>query len=130
MAEVELDYSELLAFPAEVEIEAKRVAEKAYPLVAKVSEKLQRDWRRNARGSSGKHGVHYPSSITREQRFSTDGPDWEVGPDSSLPQGGMGRGFEFGSVNQPPHNDMGEAMPQVEAALDAGVKKILDEFLS
>ena len=130
MSDAELDFSELLTLPAEVEAEAQEVAREAYPVVKQMAAKLQRDWRRNARSSSGSHGKHYPNSITSEQRFSTDGPDWEVGPDSALPQGGMGRGFEYGSVHQGPHNDMGAALPRVEAALEAGAKKIVDGFMS
>lgn len=130
MSDAELDFSELLTLPAEVDAEAQEVAREAYPVVKQMAAKLQRDWRRNARSSSGAHGKHYPGTITSEQRFSTDGPDWEIGPDSSMPQGGMGAGFEYGSVHQPPHNDMGQAMVTLEPLFEAAVKKIADGFMS
>ncbi|MEU6710002.1 hypothetical protein ABZ897_00870 [Nonomuraea sp. NPDC046802] len=130
MADVDLDFSELLPVAAEIEREAHEVAQEAYPVVKKMAVKLQRDWRRNARSSAGAHGKHYPRSITSEQRFSTDGPDWEIGPDKAMPQGGMGRGFEWGSVHQPPHNDMGQAMATLEPLFEAAAKKIADGFMS
>lgn len=130
MADVELDFSELLPVASEIEREAREVAVEAYPVAKKMADKLQRDWRRNARQTAGKHGKHYPRAITSEQRYSTDGPDWEIGPDSSMPQGGMGRGFEWGSVHQPPHHDMTQAMTTLEPLFEAAAKKIADGFMS
>jgi hypothetical protein len=67
--------------------------------------RLQRDWRENAKDTAGSHGKLYPRTI------GFDGPTQRgtgryvatVGPDASLPQGGMS--FEFGSINQDPHLD-------------------------
>jgi hypothetical protein len=42
----------------------------------------------------------------------------ETGPDSSMKQGSMGRGFEFGSQNQPPHLDGARALPAAEQRLE------------
>lgn len=63
---------------------------------------LRDEWKANARATSGQHGKHYPDSILAKMRLSAD-IEVEVGPDPSLPQGGMS--FEYGSVNQPPHLD-------------------------
>ena len=68
-------------------------------------EALAKEWASNARATSGEHGVHYPDSIDSELAFGITAISVDVGPDSSKPQGGMGRGFEFGSKNQPPHLD-------------------------
>ncbi|WP_326828679.1 hypothetical protein OIE13_22325 [Streptosporangium sp. NBC_01810] len=130
MADAELDFSELLKLPHEIEDSAQRTAEKAYPVAKKFAEKLQRDWRRNARVTALPHGPHYPRAITAEQKYALDGPDWEVGPESAMPQGGMGRGFEYGSVNQPPHLDGARATTGIEAQFAAAAKKIADGFLS
>lgn len=75
-------------------------------------------WRTNAAATSGAHGKHYPSSITFETTISAAGPSAEVGPDSSRPQGGMGRGFEFGSKNQPPHLDGTKALDSVGPGIE------------
>lgn len=129
MSDSDLDFSELLKFEADVEVDAHRVAEKAYPVAKRFAEQLQKDWRKNARLTARQHGKHYPRSITAEQKPSMDGPDWEVGPESAMPQGGMGEGFEFGSVNQPPHLDGARAATGIEAPFEAAVKKIAAEFL-
>lgn len=71
------------------------------------------EWASNARATSGVHGKHYPDSIDAELKFSTD-IVLEVGPNSDKPQGSMGRGFEFGSVNQPPHLDGLKASEKLE----------------
>lgn len=86
---------------------------------------VARGWAANARATSGDHGKHYPKSIGADLAFGISSVSVDVGPDESKPQGGMGPGFEFGSVNQPPHLDGQKAMdvvaPQVEALLEAVV---------
>lgn len=57
-----------------------------------------------AKQSAGRHGVHYPKSITAERVSALV---WVYGPDSALPQGGMS--FEGGSVNQKPHRDLAKS---------------------
>ena len=76
------------------------------------------DWQHNARATSGEHGKHYPDSITTEMRFAGFGIEVETGPESGRKQGRMGRGFEFGSRNQPPHLDGLLAIPLAEKRLD------------
>lgn len=73
------------------------------------AERLQRDWRANARKSSGRHGKRYPSSITYDVSDDDDGVSADIGPDRARLQGRMGPGFEYGSVNQPPHYDGAKA---------------------
>lgn len=76
------------------------------------------DWRHNAKATAGKHGKHYPDSITSEVKLAGLGVTVETGPDSSKPQGGMGRGFEFGSSKQPPHLDGLHTLPIAEKRID------------
>lgn len=80
-----------------------------------VGEELRSDWVSNATATAGEHGKHYPSSITAELQFGINTITVEVGPDSSKRQGGMGPGFEYGSVNQPPHLDGNKAADGHEA---------------
>ena len=82
-------------------------------------------WRGNARATSGQHGVHYPNSITSEVRVTGMMVAGEVGPDTSRPQGSMGRGFEFGSVNQPPHLDGAKAVDASEAAIEVALGRVV-----
>lgn len=73
--------------------------------MGQAGEALAREWRANAVETSGEHGKHYPNSIDSELVFDLGGVSVDVGPNASKPQGSMGKGFEFGSVNQPPHLD-------------------------
>jgi hypothetical protein len=86
---------------------------------------LENDWRDNARATSGDHGKYYPDSIDSELVFDLGGVSVDVGPNSAKKQGGMGKGFEFGSENQPPHLDGVRALsgiePRAEAMIDAAV---------
>ncbi|MFE3452384.1 hypothetical protein ACFXJ8_26020 [Nonomuraea sp. NPDC059194] len=129
MADAELDFSELLPIGDEIEDRARKVAEGAYPLVKEYALKLQKRWRENARDTAPPHGKHYPRSITAEQIFNASAAEWEVGPDSALPQGGMGRGFEYGSRNQPPHLDGAQATVAVEPEFNAAVDKLVEKLL-
>ncbi len=93
------------------------------------AEDLLKMWKSNARKTAGKHGRPYPNSITMEKRVTFGAVSFDIGPDNSKKQGRMGRGFEFGSVNQPPHLDgtkaAAEVAPKFEHALAAATEVIL-----
>jgi len=99
------------------------------PVMAQAGEAFAQEWQSNATATSGEHGKHYPASVTSELVFDAGGISVDTGPDSSMPQGGMGKGFEFGSVNQPPHLDGTKAMtamePRVETIIDAAIGHLL-----
>jgi hypothetical protein len=87
------------------------------------------DWAANARETSGTHGKHYPDSIDSELVFNAGGVSVDVGPNAAKKQGSMGRGFEFGSENQPPHLDglraLDGAQKRVEKMVDATIGHLL-----
>lgn len=87
---------------------------------------VERAWQNNARATSGAHGKHYPDSITSEILLGFGSVTVEVGPDSSRLQGRMGRGFEFGSRNQPPHLDGAKALESSGAMIERSVANALD----
>ncbi|MGH3010164.1 MAG: hypothetical protein ACRDLM_12270 [Gaiellaceae bacterium] len=93
------------------------------------AESLKDAWRANARATAGKHGRRYPASITAERRISFGSIAYEVGPEIGKPQGGMGKGFEYGSQNQPPHLDGKRAAdaeePKFLSAAEAAVAGVL-----
>ena len=95
-----------------------KVASALFDAYKGAGEGFRDDWQHNARATSGTHGKWYPDSITTEMRFAGFGLETETGPESSHKQGRMGRGFEFGSQNQPPHLDGLRAMPLAAARLD------------
>lgn len=110
-----------------------QAAVKAVPLmreaVKKNAEELRDTWRSNARATSGKHGRLYPNTITYETKNEGGGASAEIGPDSSKPQGRMGRGFEYGSVHQPPHLDGQKAADVVEPKFVEAVALVAGELL-
>lgn len=95
-----------------------RAAVGAIEAVTQITEatgvELRETWKDNARQTAGKHGRRYPASITSERIPAFGAAVVEIGPDSSKPQGGMGPGFEYGSVNQPPHLDGTKAVEEIE----------------
>ena len=93
------------------------LAREMFNIYDQAGEAYAEDWANNARATSGVHGKHYPDSIDHEQKFGGFGVEVEVGPNSGKPQGRMGRGFELGSVNQPPHLDGTRALPAAEERL-------------
>lgn len=93
-----------------------------------VGEAFALAWQGNARETAGVHGKHYPASITAELALTVSSVAVDVGPEAGLPQGSMGRGFEFGSRNQPPHLDGLRALDVVQApaeqAIDATIGRL------
>ncbi len=83
-----------------------------------------------ARQTSGTHGRLYPKSITWGRLRVADGVAAEFGPDPSRPQGSMGLGFEFGSINQTtPHLDNNRAADAEEPRFYAAVNGVLSREL-
>jgi hypothetical protein len=93
-----------------------------------IGDKVADEWRANATATSGAHGKHYPKSIDAELTFSTN-LSVEVGPNSSKPQGVMGRGFEFGSANQPPHLDGLKAVDKMTPVVEVAARSALDSVI-
>jgi hypothetical protein len=120
--------SEIFDLAADFGKASASVASTAFAVFKAEGEVFADDWRSNAEATSGAHGVHYPSSITSEAKLSF-GIHIETGPESGMLQGRMGRGFEFGSRNQPPHLDGLRALPaaekRLETAAGAAVERVL-----
>lgn len=89
--------------------------------------RITSQWRDNARATARQHGKHYPGTIIPE--LVGGGLGAVIGPISAMPQGGMGRGFEYGSRNQPPHLDMTRTVdnefPKYIAALNKSIQEVV-----
>lgn len=72
---------------------------------------------------SGTYLPHYPRSITDEVERSAGMVSMIVGPESGKPQGDMGLGVEWGSVNAPP-------FPHLNPAFDDRVDSIVDRAMN
>lgn len=110
--------SEIYALARDFGTAPSKVASGLFDAYRGAGEGFRDDWQHNARSTSGEHGKHYPDSITTEMRFAGFAIEVETGPESGRKQGRMGRGFEYGSQNQPPHLDGLQAMPLASARLD------------
>jgi hypothetical protein len=88
-----------------------RIRRDARAVTARGALNIKNNWRANARQTAGKHGKLYPRSIGYD--LAPYGPDLTmatIGPDKAGPQGALGNLLEYGSVNNPPHNDGGRAL--------------------
>ena len=104
------------------------VGRQVYDAMKDAGQEFAQDWRDIARGAAGTHGKHYPDAITSETKVGL-GVIVETGPEVGRKQGGMGRGFEFGSVNQPPHLDGLKAMTAIEPRIARMVDTALGPVL-
>jgi hypothetical protein len=90
---------------------------------------LAAEWAKNAVETSGVHGKWYPKSIDSSLVPDLGGVSVDVGPNKAKKQGKMGRGFEFGSENQPPHLDGLRALDgfqlRAERMVDAAIGHLL-----
>lgn len=117
---IEFDDSELDALAVRLTKLSATTQRATRGVFSEAAHELREKWRANAQATSGEHGRLYPNAISWEQKVST-GLVFEVGPDSGKPQGAMGPGFEFGSVNQPAHLDGQRAADDVVPHLERRV---------
>lgn len=94
------DTSDLLRYASHLDHVVDRIEEAAGPVIERGGMNVKRSAQEAIRGQvRGQYLRHYPRSITYEM---VEPLAVEIGPDSAKPQGGMGRGVEFGSANTPP----------------------------
>lgn len=119
---------EIFELSADLNAAGPKVIKAVFSTFKEESETFAEEWRTNASVTSGRHGKHYPKSITAEMKVSTSIVA-EVGPETRRKQGGMGRGFEFGGPKQPPHLDGARALPAAERRLEQAVADEVERLL-
>lgn len=109
------DVSELLQYASQIASTADRVEPELSKVVERGGLNVKRESVRIFDSYSRRAYLkHYPRSMS----YDMVGPlEVEIGPDASKPQGGMGRGVEFGSVHTEP-------MPHLFPALDLEVPRV------
>jgi hypothetical protein len=92
----------------------------------KVGNTVARD---NAKRTAGQHGKLYHRAFSAEMRptfagFGSATYSGEYGPDIAKPQGGMS--FEWGSRNQPPHQDLAKSADLIGTVFAHEVGRTVD----
>lgn len=92
---------------------------------------IKKDWRANARASSGRHAPMYPSAVSFDvRRYGRDLWMAEIGPDKGATQGALGNLLEYGSVKNPPHRDGGRALDAEEPRFEAQMTIVVSRGLA
>jgi hypothetical protein len=92
---------------------------------------IKRDWRSNARASSGRHAPMYPGSVGFDvAAYGRDMWMATIGPDKGAPQGALGNILEYGSVKNPPHRDGGRALDAEEPRFEAQMAVVVARGLA
>lgn len=106
-----------------------KVTAELYPVVKRAAQNIKTVWRRKAKASAGAHGKLYPLAIDYDVDRLGYRIDAEIGPQAGMPQGGMGRGFEYGSIHTAPKPDGTAAVeaeePKFAAQAEAAVLRAL-----
>lgn len=110
------DVRQLLEYARHLDHAVDRLEQPASKVIQRGANNVKRNSRQAIRGSARQlYLKHYARSIDYEM----DGPlAAEIGPDKSKPQGGMGRGVEFGSSDTPPIPHMLRTGEDEAAALE------------
>lgn len=123
------DASEIYRLAGDMSAVGPKVVPALRGVMGEIGEAFADDWRDNAVETSGVHGIHYPKSIDSELVFNATGVSVDVGPNSAKKQGSMGAGFEFGSVNQPPHLDGLRALDGIQKRADRAIDAAIGYLL-
>lgn len=125
MARAQVDASEVFQYAAHLRSAMDRVEPAASRVVERGANNVKRNSRQAIRGHvRGRYLKHYPRSIGYDMIEPTVA---EIGPDASMPQGGMGPGIEYGSSNTAPMPHLirsaEDEMPNLEKWLDQVVTR-------
>lgn len=120
------DVHQLRQLAADLAASADEVDDQVARVVARGALNVKNGWRDNAAASAGRHARHYPRSISYDMHRVPGGTLAEIGPDKNRLQGALGNLLEFGSVNNPPHNDGGRALAAEAPAFQAHIAAAVD----
>lgn len=88
---------------------------------------VKQGWAENAKQTAPHFAPHYPASISYDLSLGAalvGRVEAEIGPDKSKRQGPLGNILEFGSANNPPHNDGGRALRAEAAKFEQAVAAV------
>lgn len=73
----------------------------------------------------GDEDIEYPPSFTSEMTGPMRG---EYGPDAAIGDGSQAEGYEHGSINSPPHNDLGRSLDQIAPEFGMDVSDLVSSL--
>ena len=123
------DVRELVQLARALEVTSRAAGVEMAAIVSRGALNVKNVWRANARATAGRHARMYPSSVSYDVTPIPGGATAEIGPDKSRLQGALGNLLEFGSVNNPPHNDGGRALLVEEPRFAEQVEQLADRAL-
>lgn len=117
------DVSELVAYAAHVGTTVERAEADLSKAVERGAVNVKRDAVNIFDSYSHRRYLpHYPRAMSYDMIHPLEA---EIGPDASKPQGGMGRGVEFGSIHTPPKPHLFPALDQEAPRLERQVAPIV-----
>jgi hypothetical protein len=125
------DFSEVNRLAADIGKIPGRAVPASVAIVTKGALNIKQDAQTRIRGQLGSptHLPHYPNAIDFDIRYGVGRIEAEIGPNSAMPQGGMGAPIEEGGIRTAPMPHMGPALeaegPKFEKALGDMVEGFL-----
>lgn len=123
---MKIDTTQLAGLARDLQDAASEVRGDVAKVVKKGATNVKRDWRANAQASAGRHAAQYPSTINYD--IKDNGLTAEVGPEKRG-QGNFGAFLEYGSVNNPPHNDGKRAIDAEQPRFEKEIANLIDKVL-
>lgn len=123
------DVRQLAQLARALEATASQAETEMTAIVTRGALNVKNGWRANAITTARRHARAYPYSVSYDVRPIPGGASAEIGPDKSKTQGALGNLLEFGSVNNPPHNDGGRALLVEEPRFAEQVEALAERAL-
>jgi HK97 gp10 family phage protein len=121
-----IDAHELDALADDLKAGAEKAEKGVEKVLRKAAVNIKKEWRRNARATSGRSARHYPNTINYDEENS--GMRYVIGPDKRG-QGNLGAILEYGSVHNPPHHNGLRAADKEEPKLLKYIEKAAGDVL-
>lgn len=119
---IDFDAAELDRLAADLKAAPERLKPEVDRIVERAALNIRRDAQQRVRDQiRGVYLPHYPRAITYDMDFGGSHAEAEIGPESGLPQGGMGPGVEFGSARHAP-------IPHLLPAYDDELPRLIEHL--
>lgn len=123
---ITVDTSDLDSLAYDYQRTPQRVAEQAPAVLRRGAVNIRRAARAHLAGAvTGVYLPHYGRSIDFDEESGDGWFEVEIGPNAGMPQGGMGRGVEYGSAHTRPIPHLIPAWEDEQGRFDEWAERIL-----